>query len=344
MRSTLPVPRAPLSAAIACLAALALLVAPSARPDQLPPLVSLNPITVANGSAVLSGTVGGPTAGSTDVTVNGQPLAVDAAGHFAGTVSLDGASALSLSLKDPTGATTALQVPVPAGGGVIAPGTISAVEQAVSSVLQPAGGFKVLNGLPLTVGGKVADGSDLSSLQVNGVDVLHVLNPDGTFTVQLPGTTKEIIVSTTDKQGTSATSSYAVQQLASTPRGISVSAATAVGLRIAGIRYYTKGAAKTHRLRMVVTLKDGLGRLVSGASVQIRSARPGQTIRRQQVKRSSKVGQASFSVGLRQRALGQRLVIVTTAKTPTAKATKKTSVRVPKAARRHALRHTRRHH
>ncbi|HEX6490603.1 MAG TPA: hypothetical protein VF002_04415 [Gaiellaceae bacterium] len=321
------------------------MLAPSARPDQLPPLVSLGPITVANGSAVVSGTVGGPTAGSTDVTVNGQSLAVDAAGHFAGTVSLDGASALSLSLKDPTGTTTSLQVPVPAGGGVIDPGVVTAVEQALSSVLQPAGGFKVLNGLPLTVGGKVADGSDLSSLQLNGVDVLHLLNPDGTFTVQLPGTTKLITLSTTDKQGTSATSSYTVQQLVSTRAGTSVSAATAVGLRISGVRYYTKGAAKTHRLRMVVTLKDGLGRLVRGASVQIRTTKPGRTIRRQQVKLSNKVGTATFSIGLRQRALGQRLVIVTTATTPSAKATKQTSVRVPTArSRRASRRHARRHH
>jgi hypothetical protein len=339
MGSTLSFSRAAPSAAVAVLAALALLAAPSARSDQLPPLVQLAPITVANGTAVLAGTVGGPTAGSTDLSVDGQPLAVDASGRFAGTVSLNGASALNLSLRDrSTGETTVLSIPVPAGGGVIPPAAVSNVEQALSSVLQPVGGFKVLNGLPLTLGGQVLNGSDLSSLQVNGVDVLPLLNPDGTFTLQLPGTTREVTVSTTDRQGTSATSSYTVQQLTSTPSGLAVSAATAVGLKIAGIRYYTRGAAKTHRLRMVVTVKDGLGRLVRGASVQIRTATPGRTVRRQQVKRSSKLGQAAFILGLRKSALGSRLVIVTIAKTPTAQATKRSSVRVP------AARRPRRHH
>jgi hypothetical protein len=109
MGSTLSSLRAAPVAAVAVLAALALLAAPSARSDQLPPLVELAPITVANGTAVVAGTVGGPTAGSTAVSVDGQPLAVDASGHFTGTVSLNGASALNLSLRDPiTGETTVL--------------------------------------------------------------------------------------------------------------------------------------------------------------------------------------------------------------------------------------------
>jgi hypothetical protein len=330
--------RAALTAVVGVIAALALLIAPSARSVQLPPAVDLGPITVANGSAALTGTIGGASAASTDLMVNGQPLAVDSAGHFAGTVSLNGESAVSLSLRDPlTGQTTAYRIPVDLGGalGVIPSGVTSTVDQALASVLAPAGGFKILDGLPLTIGGHVVNGSDLASMQVNGTDVLPLLNPDGTFTLQLPGTTKEITITTTDKQGTSATSTYGVQQFFSTPgsSALSVSAATAVGLKIAGIRYFTKGVAKTHRLRMVVTVKDSLGHLVRGAGVQIRSAKAGRTVRRQQAKKSSNVGKAAFTLRVRNRALGKRLVIVTTAKTPTAKAKKTSSVRVPRAKR-----------
>jgi hypothetical protein len=344
MGSTTIPPRTVAVSALALLAALALLVAPAARSDQLPALLDLGPVTIANGSATLAGTVGGVSAGSVELTVNGQQLGVDATGHFAGTVPLNGQSAVSLSLKDPlTGQTSQVTIPVSTAiGGVIPPGTISAVQQALRSLQQPAGGFTVLDGRPLTVAGRLANGADLAGLQVNGVDVMRLLKPDGSFAVQLPGTTREVTLTATDRQGTSASSTYLVQQLVSTPLGRSVSAATAVGLRIAAIKYATKGAARTHRFRMFVTVKDNLGRLVRGAKVQIRSTAPGRTVPRQLAKTSGKLGRASFLVRVRARALGKRLVMVATASTSSAKAKKTTSVRLPRAKRHRRMRHARR--
>ncbi|HEY2938818.1 MAG TPA: hypothetical protein VGJ27_03320, partial [Gaiellaceae bacterium] len=52
--------------------ALALVLVPRATPASTP-LLALGPITVANGTAVLAGTVGSQAAGDT-LTVNGQPL------------------------------------------------------------------------------------------------------------------------------------------------------------------------------------------------------------------------------------------------------------------------------
>jgi len=52
---------------------------------------------------------------------------------------------------------------------------------------------------------------------------------------------------------------------------------------------------------------------------------------------SSKVGQAGFVVRVKPRTLGKRLVMVTVARTPSAKAAKTTSIRLaraPKSTRR----------
>ena len=75
MRSALA-PRTIVAAAVAAFATLALLAAPAARPDNLPLLLDLGPVTVANGTAIVSGTVGGAHAASAHVTVDGQPLDV----------------------------------------------------------------------------------------------------------------------------------------------------------------------------------------------------------------------------------------------------------------------------
>src|SRR5256885_1202471 len=81
--------------------AIALVIVPYATPASTP-LVQLGPITVADGTAVLAGNVGSEAAGAT-LTVNGQPLALDATGAFAGAVDLNGAGSISLALSSPAG-------------------------------------------------------------------------------------------------------------------------------------------------------------------------------------------------------------------------------------------------
>src|SRR5206468_1121191 len=131
---------------LAVVGALALALVPGARPDSIPQLLTLGPLTVLNGTAIVSGTVGGAGAGS-QVTVKGQ----------------------------------------------------------------------------------------LAALAVNGTDVMRLLGADQTFSVQVPGTTKEITLTATDKSGVSETTRYKVldasAQLA-TPLGTSVAATSAVGLKI----------------------------------------------------------------------------------------------------------------
>src|SRR5206468_1323181 len=81
--------------------ALALAFTLAARSSSAPPL-QLGPIVVADGTAVVNGSVGGYTSGET-LTVNGQPVGLDANGHFATTVNLSGTSTPDFGLGGPEG-------------------------------------------------------------------------------------------------------------------------------------------------------------------------------------------------------------------------------------------------
>src|SRR5437763_6422721 len=254
---------------LAATGALALALVPGARPGSIPQLLTLGPLTVLNGTAIVSGTVGGAGAGS-QLTVNGHPLSLDAAGNFAGVVSLEGASALDFSVGNSSGQLVDFNVPVAlAGPGGIIPGSVvDAVEQAGATLLQPVGGF--IGGQPLTVAGSVADKGQLAALAVNGTDVMRLLGADESFAVQLPGTTKEITLTATDTHGVSETTHY--QVLGSHGAiATSIAARSAIGIKIAKIQYSTKGVTKTKRLRMIVTVKDSRGYLVRGAKITGRS-------------------------------------------------------------------------
>jgi hypothetical protein len=295
------------------------------------PLLALGPVTVTNGSAVLAGTVGSQAAGST-LTVNGQPLGVDANGHFAGTVSLGGASSLELALTSPNGGDqTSFTIPLSGVlqtvGGVIPGDVLSSLDQAGVSLLKPitGGGDE-----PFTVAGSVLDGGQLAGLTVNGTDVLGTLGEGGSFGVQVPGTTKTITVTATDRHGVSQT---VVTRAPLT--GTTVSAASALGVRIATIRYVSKGVVRTDRMRMIVTVRDSRGLLIQRAKIIVRGTKAGRLARHPKTAISGKQGRATVYLRLRQAAFGKRLFTVTVASTPSAKTKKTTSVRIPRS-RRHA--------
>jgi hypothetical protein len=129
----------------------------------------------------------------------------------------------------------------------------------------------------------------------------------------------------------------------STAAGPSVAAAGADGIKIAKVRYITKTVRAKKRFRMIVTVRDRQNRLVRGATVRTRlAASPGKRFvrgKQQRMKRSGKLGQVNFLMLVRKPALGKRVAMVTTAQTPTAKAQKKTSVRLPKAKTKKRARH-----
>ena len=320
--------------ALAGLAALASVGVALAGPaaagaEDVAPQVTLGPTTVLNGLAVVSGTVDDPSSGA-QLTVNGQPLDVDAAGNFAGVANVNGQSSLSLALRNPgSGESSTVSIPLSSNlvgpGGLLSSEALTALEQAGVTVLRPLGGFSES---PIEIGGGVANGDGLASMSVNGADVLSTAKPDGSFSIPIPGTTREISVLMTDRQGVSLATSYRTTR--------SVSAASADGVRITKIRYFAKGIKRTKRLRIVVTVRDRRNRLVHGAVVTVRSARTGRTIGRYYSRSTNLNGKANFILRVRRAAFGKRTRFVTTAQTPSAKVSKRTSVRLPRkqAARR----------
>lgn len=340
-----------LGAVAALASAIVLLLAPPANPDAATPLVSLGPVSVANGTATLSGSLTGAPAAGIQLHVNGQPLGVNADGTFAGTVDLAGQSALTVTARNPaSGETVTTQIPLTTnvlGPDGLIPGTVlDALRQAGISITVPEDGFVSLDGRPIQIGGSVLDRDQLTELKVNGVDVLERLTSTGTFTQTVPGTSREVSVTATDRQGVSQTTAFGVTPMSSvisTPAGPSVAAAGAVGVKIAKIRYITKLVRSKKRFRMIVTVKDNRGRLIRNATIRVRP--PNSQVRRkfvigkQRTKKSGKTGQANFLVLVRKHALGKRLFMLTVALTPTAKTQKTTSARMPKAkARRPARR------
>jgi hypothetical protein len=320
---------AALTAAVSIVLALA--GARGAPADTVAPAITLGPTTILNGVATVSGSVDAPSSSGATLEVNGQPLDLTAGGQFTGIVNLNGQSVLSLSVKNPaTGETGTVTIPLTSNligpGGVISPDALSALEDAAVSILKPVGGFVSLDGKPIEVSGSVGDGDGLVSLSVNGLDALSKLKPDGGFLVPVPGTSKEVSVLMSDKQGVTLDTRYRVVHSTLS----SVSAADADGVRITKIRYFAKGVKTTKRLRMVVTVKDRRNLLIHGAVVTARSAKTGRIVGRSKVKQTNTKGKATFTLRLRKTAFGKRLAIVTTAKTPKAKVAKRTSVRLPR--------------
>jgi hypothetical protein len=327
------------SSIVALASALLLLLAPPAKPDATSPVVSLGPVSVANGTATLSGSLTGAPAASYQLHVNGQPLGVNADGTFAGTVDLAGQSLITVTARNPlSGETVTTQIPLSTnvvGPDGLIPGTIlDALKRAGISLTVPEGGFVSWDGKPIQVGGSVLDRDELAGLKINGVEVLEKLRPDGSFTQSIPGSSREVSVTATDRQGVAQTTSFGVTPMSSvinTAAGPSIAAASADGLKIAKIRYLTKTVRAKKRFRMIVTVKDNRGRLVRNATIRVRPKVKRFVIGNQRTKKSSKIGQANFLVLIRKAALGRRLFMITLAQTPKAKAQKTTSVKLQKA-------------
>lgn len=340
-----------LLAATLAAAGLLAIVAPSAPAEVVGPVVVLGPTSVVNGTAIVSGTIAEPSS-NVQLTINGRPISIAAGGQFTAVVDAAGQSSLTLSLTNPTtGRTATTSIPLNTNivgpGGLLGPGILEGLKQAGVALLEPVGGLRITDGLPLRVEGTVADPSSLGSLKVNGTDVLSTLD-SGRFSLVVPGTTKEITVTATDRQGVSHSETVPVVHSSSGPAarpatpgaatGRTVAAGAAEGVRIAKIRYITRTVRRTKRLRMVVTIKDRRGLLVRGATINVRSRFARRIVGKPRVKKTNRVGQAAFLLRARNRAFGKRLVMITVAKTPKAKASKRSSVRLPRLARAAARR------
>ena len=330
----------PRAVAAALVAILALAFASHARAAE----IELGPVSILNGTATLSGSVDDPAAANLLLTVNGTPLGVDASGQFAGTVNLGGQSALSLNVKNPaSGETAVISIPINTStvglDGLIKPDVLKSLVDAGINLIRPEGGFKILDGQPLVVQGSVLDKDKLATLTVNGRDVLSTVRSDGSFAQPVSGSSKEVVITATDRQGVSQTSSFStipVSSVINTTSGQSVSAQGANGVRITKVRYITKNVHRTGRVTMIVTVKDRRGLLVRGAKVRVRGVARTNflTLKGAQTKTTTKVGVATFSFKVNKnnrtrKSFGKRFVVASIASTPAATTSLVTSFRIP---------------
>jgi len=301
------------------IAALATCLAVAAPARAADPVVAFGPITIANDTAKLSGNVGLSPATVADLMINGQPIGVGTDGRFTANVDLHGKAAVAVSYRNPlTGQVTTLSVPIADLAGLNLPQLPNTID-----------------GGPVTFAGQVLNRDQLVGLKVNGVDVLDLVQPDGSLLVPLDQATKTITTVLTDINGNTTTNTFRVLELFTTPLGTAVSARTATGIRISSMRFFKKGAQRTHRLKLKVVVRDQNGYLVRGLKVQTRSVPGGKLRAGKYTLRTGKAGRATFNLKPKARVFGKRLTMKASTSNQISKAQKKKSVRLPQRAGRH---------
>jgi hypothetical protein len=320
------------------LACVVLLVgAAVATADTLPP-IDVGPITIGDGAA--GGSAGSAPANLT-VTVDGRPATVDANGNVSVNVDPAGLSTVTLTVTNTeTGRVSTIVIPVSliGPGGVIPASVFEPLRQAGVDVAVPPGGFTSTGNQPVEVSGSVADRSQLASLTVNGIDALSLLQPNSSFAVPVPGSSDHVVVSATDRQGVTGSTSYTITPVSSATGGSSsttaVGAASAIGVSITGVRYSTAYVKTRKLLGVTLTVRDKRGLLIHGAKVRIRPVfwQNAFVVSTPAARISDASGRVTFTLRLRASKFSgrRRFFTVETAITPSAQATRTTSVRVPR--------------
>jgi hypothetical protein len=319
MKNVLRRPRYPVSflLVLAVLAASLAVAAPAARAAD--PLVSFGPVTVADGTARLSGNVGMSPALVADLMLNGKPVGVGSDGRFTANVDLHGKTAVAVSYTNPlTEHVTSLSVPIADLAGLNLPQLPN-----------------TLDGGPVSFGGQILNRDQLAGLTVNGVDALSLVGPDGLLSIPLMEGVREVTTVLTDPHGNVTTSTFRVLELFTTPAGTAISARTASGIRFSSMLFFTKGAQRTHRVKLKVVVRDQNGYLVRGLKVKVKSVPGGKLRAGKYDLKTGTAGRATFSLKPKARAFGKKLTMKATAATALSKAQKTKSTKLPRRSGRH---------
>jgi hypothetical protein len=229
----------------------------------------------------------------------------------------------------------------------------------------PPDGFTSVDGTAVDASVHVKSIAGISSLTLNGVNLLAKLRiggssgtgsgsssqgtspgtpgattpPAGTSappchhstTTKVPGNSPNVTVVVTSTNGTSQTSTVRIKRISSVVRfgrSFSVSAYGASGLRITAVRFDTRHVATTHRAVVNVTVRDRRKYLVRDAVVMLQPTVHGFTIPGATVGLTNTAGRAHFTVAVPRSASGHRLSLTVLARTPTASARLTRSVRI----------------
>jgi Glucodextranase, domain B len=327
-------------ALVAALAALVLafvLEVGAAAAVQAPP-VTIDTVTVADGTATVNGAVANADA---TVHVNGTAATVDSSGTFQATVDLGGAKVLVVTLGGTPGETTTLHIPLSVITSTDGQGVLDGLLNAGIRLDVPADGFRVVDGQMPLIEGRVLNGRELAALEINGASVLGRLGPNGRFSIVQPGGSSSsqdhVTVTATDRNGVSQTTRFKTVRVRSTIRttaGTSVSAAGARGIVIAKVKLDTHALRSVKRFGIVVTIKDRRGYLVRGATVRLK-AMPSSTFADGSLRAgfTSRLGVARFTYRLSRgaivKAAPQNLAVGTKASTVTSHAALLVKLRLP---------------
>jgi hypothetical protein len=318
------------------LTAVALGMSGGARADLGVPLIELDVLSVENGAAVVSGTI------DTDgLEIEGVPVVVDASGRFTAKVDLAGDDAqVSVSFVGESGEDILLRIPLALlGNGGSPDALLGDLFGSGITIEVPPDGFQVVDGEMPTVEGRVLESDRLSSLTVNGREVLHLLGPGGTFSTQPPANSSQtIVVTATDRAGTSQTSTFRTASAIGTRTATTVSAASAQGIRIVKLRIDRSKLRSKGLVGVVATVKDRRGLLIRDAAVRL-TGNPARLVKNGPVRAgfTNRFGKAAFRLALKKQEVATYkrgfFVMTVRAKTPRAAATKRALLRLPAGIR-----------
>jgi hypothetical protein len=322
---------------VVALAALAVALAGSQSAHALSVPVLIDSVTVGDAVVVVTGAVD-----SDLLEVNGQAIVVGDDGSFRAEVDLP-ANALVFRVLDSQTETVTIRIPIDVLLATGGKGVLDDLHGAGISIDVPDEGFKIVDGQMPLIEGRVSNDSNLSSLEVNGQDVLHTLGPSGLFSVA-PGsstsTSRETVtVVATDRSGVSQKSTFTTTKVTSTiatRAGTSVSAAGARGILIAKVAFDKRLLKPAKYLRLVVTVKDLRGYRIRGASLRLR-AMPSKHVRNSAIRAAftNRIGRAAFGYRLNANAFtgqpGKVLTFVMRAATPTSSVNKSVTLRLSSA-------------
>ena len=301
-----------------------------------PPL-TIATVAIADGTAVVNGTVADVDA---TLQINGTPVAVSDTGGFQATVDLGAAADLVVSLGATPGESTVIRIPLDVLARTNGQGVLDDLLDAGIQLDVPADGFRIVDGQKPLIEGRVLNGRELAALEINGVNVLGKLGPNGRFSILLPGSSSNsdhVTVAATDRNDVAQTSRFVttrVKSVIKTTAGTSVSAAGAHGVVISKVKLDTHQLKSHKRFGIVVTIKDKRGFLVRGATVRLR-ATPALTFADGSLRAgfTNRAGAAKFTYRLSRAAIAkaapQTLAVGTKASTATAHASLLVKLRLP---------------
>lgn len=330
----------------------------SAQPVQ--PLISLGPITVDNGVASVSGVVNASVGSNSananvSVTVDAQPVSISAGGRFSAAVNLDAHAAVTVQAGDRSnGEAYSITIPasaIPAGG--TPSDALVQLNADVVTLMLPADGFTIVDGVDITADVHVGNIAGIASLKLNGADLLAQLKvgssssssgtrakptkpsgkpgsvspPSGTnkpafrhhASAKVSGAAKNVKLSVKGTNGASQTTTVRIQRIRSVirfGRQISISAFGARGIHISAIRFNTSGVARTGRLGVTVTVRDRRHYLIRDAVVMLQPLAHRVSISGSLAQMSNLLGRTTFTVPVAGSALGHRLYLTVIARTP----------------------------